>query len=186
VRPKAERGMTLIELMVAMVVLAIGLGGVTTLLVTAIASNNRNSRDTTATLLAQMVIEQISAQHPYASLPITVTDCTGALKTIDSNPGAVGTGTGANLTANGTIDFTQAFSSVTANYAMQYVDCSVAGGIQTTYDVRWNVMSVSTNASSRLITAAARPMASTVNQLGGFYFALPVNLRSIGAPGAMQ
>jgi prepilin-type N-terminal cleavage/methylation domain-containing protein len=186
VRPRSERGMSLIELMLAMLVLAIGLGGITIMLTTAIASDNRNSRDTTSTLLAQMVIEQISAQHPYASLPIAVTDCAGNPFTIGSDPGPVGTGTGANLTANGTIDFTQAFSSVTTTYAMQYVDCSVAGGIQTTYDVRWNVMSVSTNASSRLITAAARPMASNVNQLGGFYFALPVNLRSIGAPGAMQ
>lgn len=179
--------MSLIELMIAMVVLAIGLGGVTTLLVTAIASNNRNSRDTTATLLAQMVIEQISAQHPYASIPITVTDCAGNPKTINSDSGAVGTGAGANLKADGTIDFTQSSTTLIANgYAMSYIDCSVAGGIQTTYDVRWNVMSVSTNTSSRMITAAARPQASTVNQLGGFYFALPVNLRSIGAPGAMQ
>jgi prepilin-type N-terminal cleavage/methylation domain-containing protein len=176
--------MSLIELMIAMVVLAIGLGGITILLTGSIASNNKNNHDTTATLLAQMVLEQISAQHVYAVLPITITDCAGTAHTIETAPGAVGTGSGANLKADGTIDFTQAYGGIAAGYAMRYVDCSTAGGIQTTYEVRWNVMSVSTNTTSRMITAAARPASSNVNQFGGVFFALPVNLRSIGAPAA--
>jgi type II secretory pathway pseudopilin PulG len=178
--------MSLIELMIAMVVLATGLGGITIMLTGSIASNNRNNRDTTATLLAQMVIEQISGQNLYSPQVISVIDCAGNPWTIATIPGAVGTGNGANLKANGTIDFTQAYSSVTSNYAMQYVDCSTAGGIQTTYDVRWNVMSVSTNTTTRMITSAARPIASNVNQLGGMFFALPVNLRGIGGPSAGQ
>src|SRR5215469_5473518 len=182
-RWQSQEGSTLIELMVAMLVLAIGLGGVTTLLGAAIASNNRNGRDTTATLLAQMVIEQISAQDVYSSFDIPITDCAGNALSINSVPGAVGTGAGATLKADGTIDFTQDPTNLIAtNYAMQYVDCSTAGGIQTTYDVRWNVMSVSTNTSTRMITAAARPLASNVKQLGGFFFALPVNLRGISGP----
>jgi Tfp pilus assembly protein PilV len=178
--------MSLIELMIATLVLAIGMGGITVLLVVAIASNNRNSRDTTATLLAQMVIEQISAQHVYADTTINVTDCAGNSWTIATTPGAVGTGGGATLKADGTIDFTQSYSDITSDYAMQYVDCSSAGGIQTTYDVRWNVMSVSTNTTTRLITAAARPMSSNVSQFGGVFFAIPVNLRGVGAPSAGQ
>ena len=185
-RHNAEQGSSLIELMVAMLILAIGLGGVTTLLTTAIASNNRSSRDTTATLLAQMVVEQISAQHVYNYGLIGVTDCAGNAWSLNPTPGAAGTGNGANLNASENIDFTQAYSTVTTNYAMQYVDCSTAGGIQTTYDVRWNVMAVSTNTTSVMITAAARPMASSVSRLGGLFYAIPVNLRSIGAPGAMQ
>jgi len=176
--------MSLIELMIAMVVLAIGLGGITILLTGSIASNNKNNHDTTATLLAQMVLEQISAQHVYSVTPITITDCAGTAHTIETDPGAVGTGSGANLKADGTIDFTQAYGGITAGYAMRYVDCSTAGGIQTTYEVRWNVMSVSTNTTSRMITAAARPASSNVSQFGGVFFALPVNLRSIGAPAA--
>lgn len=180
---QSQKGSTLIELMVAMLVLAIGLGGVTTLLGAAIASNNRNGRDTTATLLAQMVIEQISSQDVYSSFDIPITDCAGNPLSINTVPGAVGTGAGATLKADGTIDFTQDPTNlIAANYAMQYVDCSTAGGIQTTYDVRWNVMSVSTNTTVRMITAAARPTASNVKQLGGFFFALPVNLRGISGP----
>lgn len=186
VRHEPEQGMSLIELMIAMVVLAIGLAGVTTLLVSAIASNHRNSTDTTATLLAQMVVEQISAQHVYINGLISVTDCAGNQLRIDPTPGAAPAGNGANLNANQNIDFTQAATGIPANYSMNYVDCSTAGGIQTTYDVRWNVMSVSTNASTRMITAAARPLASDANKLGGLYFAIPANLRSIGAPSAGQ
>jgi hypothetical protein len=156
------------------------------LLTGSIASNNKNNHDTTATLLAQMVLEQISGQHVYTIGLITITDCANTAWQIETTPGAVGTGNGATLKSDGTIDFTQAFSSVTANYAMQYVDCSTAGGVQTIYDVRWNVMSVSTNTSTRLITTAARPTSSNVNQLGGVFFALPVNLRGIGGPSAGQ
>jgi len=179
--------MTLIELMIAMVVLAIGLGGITTLLVTAIASNNKNSTDTAATLLAQMVVDQISSQNIYAPNNVLVSDCVGNQLAITTAPGAVGTGTGATLKADGTIDFTQAYSAIPAGYAMRYTVCSSSvGGIPMTYEVRWNVMKVSTNTTTRMITAAARPLASNANQLGGFYFALPVNLRSIGAPSAGQ
>lgn len=181
-RRHSQQGSTLIELMIAMLVLAIGLGGVTVLLTTAIASNNRNYSDTTATLLAQMVVEQISAQHVYSDDYITVTDCAGNPWKIYTTPGAVGTGDGATLTASGTIDFTQAYTAVPTGYEMQYVACSSSGGTKVAYDVRWNVMSVSTNATSRLITAAARPMASNVNELGNLFFALPVDLRGIGGP----
>ena len=178
--------MSLIELMIAMVVLAIGLGGITILLTGSIASNNKNNHDTTATLLAQMVLQQISGQHVYSNQTINIADCNGNNWTIATTPGAVGTGAGANLKADGSVDFTQPYNNVTADYAMQYVDCSAAGGLPTTYDVRWNVMSVSANTTTRLITAAARPMSSDVNQLGGVFFALPVNLRGIGGPSAGQ
>jgi len=181
-RKISQQGSSLIELMVAMLVLAIGLGAVTTLLATAMASNNRNSGDTTATLLAQMVIEQISAQHVYSDTQVSVTDCAGTAWNIDTTPGATGTGDGATLKADGTIDFTQAYANVTAGYAMQYVDCSNAGGLPITYEVRWNVMSVSNNTTVRMITAAARPLASNVNGLGSLYFALPINLRGVGGP----
>ena len=185
-RHRTERGMSLIELMIAMVVLATGLGGITILLTGSIASNNKNNHDTTATLLAQMVLEQISGQHVYSNQTINITDCAGNSWTIATAPGAVGTGNGATLKADGTIDFTQAYSSITADYAMKYVDCSTAGGFKTIYDIRWNVMSVSTNTTTRLITTAARPGSSDVNQLGGVFFALPVNLRGIGGPSAGQ
>lgn len=179
--------MSLIELMIAMLVLATGLSAVTIMLAGAMASNNKNSRDMSATLLSQMVMEQISSQHVYSNATINITDCAGNSWTIATAPGAVGTGNGATLNSDGSIDFTQSYSTLLAsNYAMQYVDCSTSGGQQTAYEVRWNVMNVSTNTSTRFITVGARTAISNVNQLGGKFFAYPVTLRGIGAPSAGQ
>lgn len=186
-RRHSQRGMTLVELMIAMLILAIGLGGLTNVLVVAMAADNRNSKDTSATLLAQMVIEQISAQHPNLSSSIPITDCAGTTWNIATAGGASPNGTGAALVTDSTsfsyggIDQTQAYSSIPANYAMQYVDCGGSGntGIPTTYDVRWNVMTIDAN-YTRLVTASARPLSAT--HLGGQMFALPITLRAVAGP----
>lgn len=186
-RRKSQGGMTLVELMIAMLILAIGLGGLVNVLVVAVETDNKNSKDTSATLLAQMVLEQISAQHPNSNAPISITDCAGNSWTVATTGGASPNGAGATLVTNsasvgyGGIDQTQAYSSITANYAMQYVDCGGVGntGIPTTYDVRWNVMTVDAN-YTRLITTSARQLGA--NKLGGAQFALPVNLRMVAGP----
>jgi prepilin-type N-terminal cleavage/methylation domain-containing protein len=188
VRRKPERGTTLIELMIAILILSIGLGALTTLLAVAVATDNRNSKDTSASLLAQMVIEQITAQHPNSTATISVTDCAGTVFTIATAGGASPTGAGANLITTSTafgyggIDPTQNVSTIPAGYAMQFVDCGNAnnGGVSTTYDVRWNVMTIDAN-QTRLVTASARPKSSS-SQLGGQLFAFPVNLRAVGGP----
>ena len=187
IRRKAQRGTTLVELMIAMFILAIGLGALTNLLVVAMASDNKNSKDTSATLLAQMVIEQISAQHPNSSATITLTDCASNSWTIATAGGASPNGTGATLvttstaTGYGGISQTQAYSGVTANYKMKWVDCGGVGntGNPTTYDVRWNVMTIDTN-YTRLVTVSARPLNAT--RLGGLMFTVPVNLRAVAGP----
>ncbi len=184
---RSQSGMTLVELLIAMSILAIGLGGITNLLVVAMATDNRNSKDTSATLLAQMVIEQISAQHPNSPLAISVTDCAGNNWTIATVSGASPSGTGAalvtssNNSAYGGIDQTQAYSAIPAGYSMKYVDCGGVSdtGTPTTYDVRWNVMTVDTN-YTRLVTASARQVGATA--LGGITFSLPVTLRAVTGP----
>jgi type II secretory pathway pseudopilin PulG len=181
---KPEGGATLIELMIAMLVLAIGLGALTTLFVVSMATNNRNSKDTTATLLAQKVVEELSAQSVNSTVVVNLTDCVGNAWQIPSTQGAPWpTGQGAALMNNagspfyGGIDFSQGLGNVPAGFAMQYVDCD-PNGQQTTYDVRWNVISVTAN-STRLITASARRL-GTLSTGGGLYFALPVTLRTVG------
>jgi type IV pilus assembly protein PilV len=186
-RRRAQGGMTLVELMIALVILAIGLGALINVLVISLETDNRNSKDTSSTLLAQMVIEQISAQHPNSNAAIAITDCAGNAWSIATTPGASPNGAGATLVTNsasagyGGIDQTQAYAHITTNYAMKYVDCGGIGntGAPTTYDVRWNVMTVDAN-YTRLITATARPV--NANALGGVQFALPVNLRLVAGP----
>ncbi len=184
---RSQAGMTLIELMIALSILAVGMGALTNLLIVAMDTNNRNSKDTSATLLAQMVVEQISAQHPNSNASISITDCTGNTWTIATTGGASPSGTGANLVTSsstagyGGIDQTQSYSTIPAGYSMKWVDCGGVNntGIPTIYDVRWNVMTIDTS-YTRLVTASARPL--NANALGGLQFELPVNLRAVSGP----
>lgn len=180
---KAQRGMTLVELLLAVSMLAVGMGGLLVLFLNSTTSNNRNMRDTSGTLLAQMVLEQISAQHINSTATITLTDCTGTQWTVATAGGAAPSGQGASLDTitssptYGGILQSQAYSSIPANYAMQYTDCD-ANGHQAVYEVRWNVMTITTN-STRLITVSARQANLSSGQLGNAKFSIPVTLRGV-------
>ena len=181
-RQKNAAGMSLIELMIAMSILAVTLGGLSVLFIFASETNHKNSRATSSTMLAQQVLEQISAQHPDSLQVITIADCAGnqwAVNTV-GNVGPAGTGaqlvTAATSPYYGGLDPAQDYANVPAGYGMQYVDCA-GGGRQTTYDVRWNIVTL--NQYTRLITVSARQN-SSANQLGGRIFALPSTLRGIG------
>jgi type II secretory pathway pseudopilin PulG len=172
----------LLELLIAMVVLVFGMGGLLALLLTSIYTNSTARNDTTSTMLAEHVLEQITAQPANSNALLTITDCAGTAWNIDPTGAVVGAGNsgsyggnGASLTSTGTMDWTQSYNNVPAGYAMQYVGCG-AGGRQTVYDVRWNVASMST--FSRMVFVSARPLGSAT--VGGLRFIVPVNLRTIG------
>jgi len=187
-RKKADAGGTLIELMVAMLILAVGLGALTTLFVGSVLTDNRNSKDSTATMLAQKVIEELTAQNVNATVAVTLTDCQGNAWVVPSTQGTVFPGQGAALDNTqgsityGGIDFTQNLGAVPGGFSMQYVDCD-PNGQRTTYDVRWNVTTM-TNNNTRLITASARRLGSNAaagnNNQGGLIYSIPVTLRAIG------
>ncbi len=162
-----ESGMTLIELAIAAVVLIVGMLSIIALLFTAIGNNGRSKIDSSATMLTQAVLEQVSAKLAGGG-PGTLTDnanCngTGTTFTILYQPG------GAPLLANGTIDFTAA---QVANYSMDYVQCN--NNVPRTYDVRWNVQIMTDK--TYLVTVGARPAGG--NGATQFSFALPVTMRS--------
>ena len=170
-KPKRQAGFTLLELMIAVLVLVFGLLSITALFATAIGNNGRSRLDSTATMLSQSVIEQITAVLARGG-PSAMTDCGQPPTTwnIDTSVG------GANLSGS-SIDFTQ--TSPPAGYQMNFVVCNGGGeaGTQAQYDVRWNVAQVSTN--TYLVTVAARPQGM---QAGRFTFALPVTLRTFVGP----
>jgi Tfp pilus assembly protein PilV len=180
-----ERGSMLVELMIAMVVLAIGLGGILALLTTSLYANNKSGKDTSSTMLAEHVLEQLSGQQANynapPSAPLTIVDCAGTTLNMNTNGALQGAGSGgayggngASLTVDGKIDWTQAYAAIPAGYAMQYVACG-AGGRQTAYDVRWDVITITDY--SRVVLVSARPLGSTA--VGGLQFIVPVNLRTI-------
>src|SRR5512143_2727408 len=131
---KGQRGMSLIELMIALTVLTVGLAALMGLLVTAIGTNNKNKLDTGGTLAAQAVLEAIAAQPGGADVKIY--DCAG-------NPIVVKTAPDTSVLLwtsgpfAGDVDFTQT-SGITGNYSASYVGCGPAGA-SATYDVRWRI-----------------------------------------------
>jgi Tfp pilus assembly protein PilV len=161
-RRNPEAGMTMLEVLIAGVVMTIGFMGLIGLVVTAIASNNRNKLDSTGTMLTQAVIEQVNSTIVGIGTA-TLSDCAGNTWNIAT---AVG---GANLTG-ANIDFTQ--SSVPSNYSMNFVVCNVGQNSQ--YDVRWNIQQISSE--TYLVTVGARLLKSGAG--GNKYFALPVTLRT--------
>lgn len=172
---KQQAGFTLLELLIAGVILIVGLLAVAALFATAVGNNGRSRVDSTATMLSASVIEQVTAVLARGG-PSSVIDC-GQPPTTWPIDTAVG---GAALSGSG-IDFTQ--TNPPAGYQMNFVVCNGGGeaGTQAVYDVRWNIQQISTSppSSSYLVTVAARPQ-GMVN--GRFTFALPVTFRTFVGP----
>ncbi len=174
-----SRGFTLVELMMAMVVLVVGVLGAMLMIIVGMTRNNTNRVDTTATNVAQTVLEQITGAPTNANpaLVLTLTDCVqtvqlGSTLKINTAPG------GATLTANGDIDFL-ADSAATLNgnsYQMNYTVCG-NNNLQTVYDVRWNIQAIGAGGWGKLVTVSARqPFTYSQKGVG---FLRPVTLRTV-------
>ena len=188
-RASLERGFMMLELMISMVVLSVGLAGILVLMLSAMYTDKRSRNDTGSTMIAEHILEQITAQGLQANTPLQITDCAGNVQNIATaranlgagNAGAFG-GNGASLTAGGIIDWTQAFAAVPtdpgsgAPYAIEYVGCG-PNGRQITYDVRWDVIQMPGSANNRLTVIGARPKSQP--QIGGLRYVVPVNLRTV-------
>ena len=182
---RTQRGFSLIELMIALVVLAVGMAALGVLFGVAILGNGRSKGDTAGTMLAQTILEQIAAQPASSAANLSVTDCNAAGATTWTVATAAG---GAALNSTGQIDFAgQTYAAAPANYKMQFVACG-NNGRQATYDVRWNIQNVNkdpTNATvqTRLITVSAQPLAAdsaTGSSSRPLAFAPPITLRTVG------
>ena len=167
-RARDERGMTLIELMIALVILLVGVVGSMSLVALSIGSDGRNRQQSNSTALSQMMTEKISSVKASVSPVLTVTDCVGNSYTVNTAAG------GGALTSSGDVDFTQ---TPVANYQMLFTDCGT-GGRQITYDIRWNIQQ--TSAYVKYVTVSSR-----LKNAGGDlkFFALPVTVRALVGQG---
>ena len=202
-RATSESGFTLIELMIAVAVLAIGMLGAMVLMIMSMQTDSRNKSDTTATVLDQQVIELYSTLKNYPQpTAVTITDCalTGSnAHRADLGQGAAPTGNGATLFTSATAPSTAQIGDINwsaslptlatatqPGYAMEYQTCS--GEI---YEVRWNVMNLTpatppAGSSGRLslLTVSARQKAAVSATAAGaanvpILYAVPVTLRSM-------
>jgi prepilin-type N-terminal cleavage/methylation domain-containing protein len=188
-RSRRQRGFSLIELSIAMLVLVVGMLGGMIILVVAIGSNARARFDTAAVALAQSTMDRILVVSNSASnLNTTITDCKGNSTTVNT---AAGGATLANVggVASGfqAIDFSQ---PAVPGYQMLYVLCAANSTTTTigppqTYDVRWRVDSLTPlNANSQLqmVSVAAKNISEIGNGNGSNQaqlFVMPITLRAL-------
>jgi len=169
-RRNSQAGITMIETLMATFVLLVGSLGMIGLIISSIATNNRNKLDSTQTMLATSIVEQINSTI-IGTEQSDLSDCVGVTHTIAT---AIG---GANLSGTA-IDFTEniAADATKNNYHMDYVlrtPCTSLGTLQGTYDVRWHVE----------LLAGTRTYLLTIGSKlknhgeGNRYFSLPVNVR---------
>jgi Tfp pilus assembly protein PilV len=172
---RSQAGVTLIETMLAASILAIGSLGMMGVVIGSIASNNRNKVDSTQTMLATAILEQVNSTV-IGSGTSNLTDCAGNSWTISTTVPTSGVA-GAPLSGS-TIDYSQA---QVAGFYMNYVvgaPCSTTGLVQGTYDVRWHIDAVGspTTTSTYLLTVSAK---LTNGGTGDQFFSLPVTLRAM-------
>jgi prepilin-type N-terminal cleavage/methylation domain-containing protein len=168
--PRTERGMSLIELMIAMVVLLVGLVGSMALVAISMGNNGRSRQQGNSTIISQLLTEKISSVKATTSPLLIVTDCAGNNFNVSTTaPG------GSPLTAAGDVDFTQ---PPVANYQGLYTDCGTAGR-QVTYDVRWNIQQPTPNVKFLTVSAVKRGVATNAATFDLKYFSLPVTIRTL-------
>jgi len=172
----SQKGVTIIETLIAASILAIISLGMAGQLLVSIASNNRNKIDSAQTMLAEAIVEHVNSTL-IGNQQSVLTDCAGNSYTIDTLPG------GASLNAAGNaINFSEniAADSSKVNYHMDYftnVPCTVSGTPQAIYDVRWNVQLVGATGSptnTYLVTVSSR---LKNHGEGNMFFSAPVTLR---------
>lgn len=174
VRKADDRGFSLIELMFAVFVLATAVVGSMLMIVVGIGRNGSNRMDTTATNVAQTVLEDLAAVPPQVPPPPTpvlahITDCTGNALTFTT---AVG-GAPLSPSGNGDIDFQ---NPAPPGYQVNYTVCGT-NGLRAVYDVRWRIDPVGASGFAHLITIAARQPMAVKN--GTLVYIPPVTLRTI-------
>jgi Tfp pilus assembly protein PilV len=167
-RMRRERGMTLIELMIAMVVLMVGVMGSMALIAYSIGGNNRSKQQSNSVVVAQMLSEKISSQKASLSNGLTVSDCTGTSSAVSTAAG------GGSLTSSGDVDFTQ---PAVAGYQMYFTDCGT-NGRQMVYDVRWTITQPTTYTKLVIVSAKMKGAGTDVKM-----FSLPSTIRTLVGQG---
>jgi prepilin-type N-terminal cleavage/methylation domain-containing protein len=152
---QSEEGFTLVELLIASVVMTVAGLGAFGIIIMAVAADSRSSHESTMVMLTNAVIEQVNSTL-VGSGTASLADCAGTNFTIATAPGGASREGGSGTD----IDFSVA---APANYHMDYTvasPCAVSGATAGVYDVRWHVEQIGsatgTPTNSFLVTVAAR------------------------------
>lgn len=189
-----QSGMTLMELMVAIFLLALGMAATLPLLSMAVLGNNRSKIDTQAVLISQLVLEETADAAKTngtgsAAGSVVVTDCQnnqivdagGSPVTIYAYGCTASGGCGCPLksgTAN--IDWTAGSSSCGGSYAY-YSTCGGPHSAPVVYEVRWNIQPVNGLNDTEIVSVSARLKGSGAGQADTKMnqFTIPVTLHTL-------
>lgn len=184
-----ERGMTLLELLIAMSVLAVGMTGAMGMILAAIQSDARNKNDTAAVVLDQEILEQFATYQNYPAVgTVTINDCSNGAASVHvaALSSAAAPGAGAPTYTNGTapfarnvgdIDWTQPTPALATagnpGYAMRYQTCN--GDV---FEVRWNILQL--NGVTRLaeLTVSSRQIEAKGSKVA-MLFSFPTTLHTV-------
>lgn len=190
---RGERGLSVIELMISVVILTVGMLGSIIMLLIGMQSDSRSKTDTTGVVLNQEILEKFATLKTFPKPgSIAIYDCATAGNSVLANlaSGAGPTGAGATLYTTSTapspqqvndIDWTQPAptlaTAIVAGYAMNYTTCT--GDI---YQVRWNVLNIDTRLS--MLTVSTREQsAMTADTVGSsnraMLYAVPTTLHAL-------
>jgi prepilin-type N-terminal cleavage/methylation domain-containing protein len=156
-RESKQGGFTLIEVLLAVIILGVGLLAVAQLVPASLSSNNGNRKDSVALVLAQRELDQMLDQ------PLKNTQFTDVLGNVCSlgNPAAPGTVVGSpvlTIANRPAIDFS---AGQVPGYSFNYVDPEDSYGA--TYDVRWAVITTANGGApnSKRFIIGARQIGGT-------------------------
>jgi prepilin-type N-terminal cleavage/methylation domain-containing protein len=138
-RAKSARGFSLVELLIATVILLVGLVGIAQLVPASILINQKGRLDSTSLVFAQRELDQMVG-HPLTDTSFTEANnvlCAGAFCSLGdaSTPGAV---QGNNVIWVNNRPFIDFSGAPVDNFSFTYADLNDPFAV--TYDVRWAVV----------------------------------------------
>lgn len=167
---RRQQGFSILEMLIATVILLVGLVSVAQLVPASLLMNYRNRMDSSALVFAQRQLDVILDQ-PLSANSFTDVNGNTYLLGDPTNPNQRQGNGVVNLNNETLIDFSGATPGAypTSGYGFTYQD-----GNGTNYDVRWAVV-ITGNGS----TAASKRFILGVRQIGGSGFFLPITLDTV-------
>jgi prepilin-type N-terminal cleavage/methylation domain-containing protein len=169
-RRKGQRGFSVLEMLLATVILLVGLVAVAQLVPVSMLLNYRNRTDSAALVFAQRELDQMLDQ-PINPNPPQFTDALGNLCSL-GNPASLNVVQGSPIVVVNNQPLINFNVAAVPNYSFTYQDST--DQTETTYDVRWAVIITGSTAN-----VSSKRFILGVQKLGGNGYFQPVTLDTV-------